>query len=69
MTESSLRRHTGIFGLVATLISLADIPLYFMYDGAPPQWDILTHVLVGIVSSTLLIVFLVGFGLVICQGR
>ncbi len=37
---------------VATLISLTDIPLYFMYTGAPPQWDILTRVLVGIVSST-----------------
>jgi len=67
MTELSLRRRTGIFGLVATLISLTDIPLYFMYTGAPPQWDILTRVLVGIVSSTILIVFLVGFRLVICQ--
>ena len=69
MTELRLRRNTGIFGLVATLVSLTQLPLYFMYTGAPPQWDILTHVLVGIVSSTLLIVFLVGFGLVICQGR
>jgi hypothetical protein len=69
MTESSLRRHAGIFGLVAALISLTEIPLYFMYDGAPPQWDILTRVLVGIVSSTILIIFLVGFRLVICQGR
>src|ERR1700723_2084452 len=43
MTELSLRRHTGIFRLVATLISLTDIPLYFMYTGAPPQWDILTR--------------------------
>jgi hypothetical protein len=47
MTELSLRRHTGIFGLVATLISLADIPLYFVYTGAPPQRDILTRVLAG----------------------
>jgi hypothetical protein len=69
MTESSLRRYTGIFGLVATLISLTEIPLYFMYDGAPPRWDILTRVLVGIVGSTILIVFLVGFRLVICQGK
>jgi hypothetical protein len=69
MTESSLRRQTAIFGLVATFISLTDVPLYFMYTGAPPQWDILTRVLVGIVSSTILIIFLVGFRLVICQGR
>ena len=32
-TESSLRRHTVIFGSVATLISLTDIPLYLMYTG------------------------------------
>jgi len=69
MNESSLRRHVGIFGLVGTLISLTDIPLYFIYDGAPPQWDILTRVLAGIVSGTILIVFLVGFRLVICQRR
>jgi hypothetical protein len=56
MTESSLRRHTAIFGLVATVISLTDVPPYFMYTSAPPQWDILTRVLVGIVSSTILIV-------------
>jgi hypothetical protein len=35
----------------------------------PAPWDILTRVLVGIVGSTILIVFLVGFRLVICQGR
>jgi len=69
MTELSLRGYTGIFGLVAALISLTDVPLYFMYNGAPPQWNILTRVLVGIVSSTVLIVFLVGFRLVICRGR
>lgn len=69
MTESQLRRHTGIFGLVATLISLTEIPLYFTYNGAPPQWDILTRVLVGVVGSTILIVFLAGYRLVICRGR
>ncbi len=57
MTELSLRRYTGIFGLVATLISLTDIPLYFTYTGAPPKWDILTRVVVGIVSGAILIVF------------
>src|SRR5579872_6084061 len=68
MSESSLRRSTGIFGLVATLISLVQLPLYFMYDGAPPQWDILTRVMVSIIGSALLIVFLSGFRLVIRQA-
>jgi hypothetical protein len=67
MTELRLRRNTGIFGLVATLISLTQLPLYFIYDGAPPQWDILTRVMVSIIGSAILIVFLVGFRLVLRQ--
>lgn len=67
MTELSLRRNTGIFGLVATLVSLTQLPLYFMYTGAPPQWDILTRVMVSIIGSAILIVFLTGFRLVIRQ--
>lgn len=68
MTESSLRRNTGIFGLVATLIWLTQLPLYFMYEGAPPQWDILTRVLVSIIGSAILVLFLTGFRLVIRQA-
>lgn len=68
MTELSLRRNTGIFGLLATLISLIQLPLYFMYEGAPPQWDILTRVMVSIIGSALLVVFLSGFRLVIRQA-
>ena len=68
MTEVSLRRYTGIFGLIAALISLVQLPLYFMYSGAPPQWDILTRVMVSIVGSTILIVFLAGFRQVIRQA-
>jgi len=68
MTELRLRRNTGIFGLVATLVSLTQLPLYFMYTGAPPQWDILTRVLVSIIGSAILIVFLTGFRLVIRQA-
>jgi hypothetical protein len=68
VTEVSLRRYTGIFGLIAALISLTQLPLYFMYSGAPPQWDILTRVMVSIVGSTILIVFLAGFRQVIRQA-
>jgi hypothetical protein len=67
MTELRLRRNTGIFGLVATLISLTQLPLYFIYPGALPQWDILTRVMVSIIGSAILIVFLVGFRLVLRQ--
>ena len=65
MNVASLRRWTGIFGLVAASISLVQLPLYFMYSDAPPQWNILTRILISIIGSTILIVFLCGFRLVI----
>jgi len=65
MTDASLRLYTGIFGLVASVLSLVQLPLYFMFSGAPPQWNILTRIMVSIVGTTILIVFLTGFRLVI----
>jgi len=68
MNTLSLRRRTGIFGLVASLISLTQLPLYFMYSGAPPQWNVLTRILLSIIGASILIVFLAGFRLVIRAG-
>jgi len=68
MNTLSLRRRTGIFGLVASLISLTQLPLYFMYSGAPPQWNVLTRILLSIIGASILIVFLAGFRLVIREG-
>jgi hypothetical protein len=68
MNAISLRRHTGICGLVAAIISLMQLPLYFMYSGAPPQWNVLTRILVSIIGGSILIVFLCGFRLVIREA-
>jgi hypothetical protein len=68
MTSTSLRRYTGIFGLVAAIISLTQLPLYFMYSGAPPQWNVLTRILVSLVGTSILVVFMCGFRLVIRQA-
>lgn len=68
MTTTNLRHHTGIFGLIASVISLVQLPLYFMYSGAPPEWNILTRILVSIIGSSILIVFLTGFRLVIREA-
>jgi hypothetical protein len=65
MNLTSLRQYTGIFGIIATIISLGSLPLYFLYSGAPPQWTVLTRVFITIIGSTLLIVFLCGFRLII----
>jgi len=65
MNVINLRRYTGIFGLLAAIISLIQLPLYFMYPGAPPQWNVLTRILVSIVGTSILVVFLCGFRLII----
>ena len=68
MNATGPRRYTGILGLVAAIISLTQLPLYFMYSGDPPQWNVLTRILVSLVGTSILIVFMCGFRMVICQA-
>ena len=60
MTPERVRRWTGAAGLVAALLLLATIPLYFLYPGAPPDANILTRTLVSICATTILVIFLAG---------
>ncbi|WP_069161062.1 hypothetical protein [Nocardia altamirensis] len=60
MDSTVIRRTTGTAGLVATLLMLVELPLYFMYSGAPPDWNIFTRSIVGLTGNTLLVVFMVG---------
>ncbi len=59
MSEAATRRTVGIFGLLASLFIVAQVPLYFLYE-TPPDWDILTRSLVGVTGCTLYIVFFTG---------
>ena len=69
MTEPSLRRFTGLFGMAATLLVAAQLPLYFLYEGAPPTWCILTRILLSMIGTTVLIVFHAGFRQVVRTSR
>lgn len=60
MTEATIRRYTGLFGVVASLLIFVQVPLYFMYDGAPPDWNILTRSLIGVTGCTFYIVYFIG---------
>ncbi|NNG38535.1 hypothetical protein HJ588_04495 [Flexivirga sp. ID2601S] len=53
-------RNVGIFGLIASALIVLQVPLYFLYDGAPPDANILTRSLIGIVGCTFYIVFFTG---------
>jgi hypothetical protein len=51
-------------GVAGTLL----IPLYFMYSGAPPAWNVLTRDLLNLILCALLIVFIAGFSYLIRQA-
>lgn len=47
----------GIFGLLTGLAVLFTIPLYFIYSGPPPAWNVLTRALITLVSLASMLVF------------
>ncbi|MFD6161090.1 hypothetical protein ACFWF7_13690 [Nocardia sp. NPDC060256] len=60
MDSTVIRRTTGTAGLVATILMLVELPLYFIYDGPPPDWNIITRSMFGLIGNTLLVVFMIG---------
>ncbi|MFI7002218.1 hypothetical protein [Nocardia sp. NPDC050175] len=60
MDSTVIRRTTGTAGLVATILMLVELPLYFVYDGPPPDWNIITRSMFGLIGNTLLVVFMIG---------
>jgi hypothetical protein len=69
MNELTLRRTTGIAGVFMYLTVMTVIPLFFVYDGAPPAANILQRVLVNMFTCASLLVFLVGLREVIRRAR
>ena len=69
MTELALRRATGAAGIFMYLTVMTVIPLFFVYDGAPPVSNILTRVLVSMFTSASFVVFLVGFREILQRAR
>lgn len=66
MPETAIRRYTGMFGIIASLFIIAQVPLYFMYE-TPPDWNILTRSLIGITGCTVYIVYFIGLRQLIRQ--
>jgi hypothetical protein len=53
-------RSTGLAGILVGLGSAATVPLYFIYSGPPPAWNILTRNLITMIVGLCLIVFWTG---------
>lgn len=53
---------TGVAGLVAATAIMVQIPLYFVHPGAPPDSNVLTRSLLGLISLACLLVFMTSVG-------
>ncbi|WP_030948917.1 hypothetical protein [Streptomyces sp. NRRL S-646] len=61
MTETFARRLTGAAGIAAAAALIVEVPLYFVYSGPPPDANVLTRLLLGIVALACLVVFVTAF--------
>jgi hypothetical protein len=68
VSEAIIRRYTGLFGLVASLFIIVQVPLYFIYE-TPPDWNILTRSLLGITGCTIYVVYFIGLRQLIRQAN
>ena len=57
---TSYSKGTGIAGLLARHSPLIEVPLYFVYSRAPPDSNVLTRSVFGLLGMTLLVVFMTG---------
>lgn len=60
MNQPQVRRTTGLFGSLAGALTIIEVPLYFLYAGAPPASDVLTRILLSLFACAFLLVFLSG---------
>jgi hypothetical protein len=58
--EPSVRNVTSVAGLIAGASVLLSVPLYFMYGGAPPAWNVLTRDLITLLTCAGSLVFVAG---------
>lgn len=60
MNVFAVRNLTGCAGLVAGVTVVGSVPLYFIYSGAPPAWNVLTRDLITLVTCGAFLVFVAG---------
>ncbi|WP_329386316.1 hypothetical protein OG625_27510 [Streptomyces sp. NBC_01351] len=63
-----LRRFTGITGVAFAALQVIEVPLYFVHDGAPPDSNVLTRIMLSLVVLVLLLGFVTGLRELIRQA-
>ncbi|WP_030682416.1 hypothetical protein [Streptomyces cellulosae] len=61
MNDILARRLTGLAGITAALALIVEVPLYFVYSGPPPDANVLSRLLLGIIGLASLVVFATAF--------
>lgn len=61
MNDARVRRLTGMSGVAIGAGGILALPLYFMYSGPPPAWNVFTRDLVTLITCAFLIIFIAGF--------
>ncbi|NKY52053.1 hypothetical protein [Nocardia vermiculata] len=62
MDTPTLRRTAGIAATVGAALTLVELPLYFVYEGPPPDSNILVRGYLGVLGILGFVVFLSAFG-------
>jgi hypothetical protein len=60
MTDTAIRRLTGFAGILAAVLGVILVPLYFTYSGPPPAWNVLTRNMINMIAAVAILVFLLG---------
>jgi hypothetical protein len=61
MNDTFARRLTGLAGIATAVAFIVEVPLYFVYSGPPPDANVLSRLLIGIVGLALMVVFVTSF--------
>jgi hypothetical protein len=61
LSETAARRLTGLAAVVAAVALIVQVPLYFLYSGPPPDVNVLSRLLIGIVALASLVLFVTAF--------
>jgi len=69
MTDNTLRKMTGVAGVLFFALILAVVPLYFLYLGPPPAWNVLLRALVGMIQLVTFLWFAVGLQSLVRRAR
>ncbi|MEU7336188.1 MULTISPECIES: hypothetical protein [unclassified Streptomyces] len=69
MKETLARRLTGLAAIATAAAFIVQVPLYFVYSGSPPDANVLTRLLIGILALAFLIVFATAFRELVKQAN